>query len=1348
MTTRPLPGEHEYLPLWLAQRETFLWALTAVFSHYAAENREEMKSSGRGVSVSSELFDLATRYLSGQASNFDVGALATHLAKQGLALVSGAQLMQTLLNTFYEALLPDLKESATAHTLWRNLHEFQIVFLEKLAETREVVQLRAQEESQIALQQALYAQLEQQRQLRRLVEKHSQSLNEILQLNARLVRSTEERELLDEAVSGICQALQLGHVTIYERVTPTAVWRIRTTTTDQPEQVQPHNPGVAEALQQAWTNESGEFSHQRHKTRHASDLTIALALPLNEGRQGALLAYRDQVEAPEAVELPILLRAFSQGLANLWRNLLLLIETTQRTRELEILYGRYVDDIWRAEQAALTASMTEMGLRINRRLEPPPQTPHRLPLLLGEQVFGQLTLPADLELEEPEQEFVETLAQEMGAALHNAHLLQTTRAYSNQLQLAAEVSAATASLLERDRMIEVAVELIRARFDYYFVGLFLLDAAGEMALLQAGTGEAGKIQAARGHRLAIGSRSMIGQAIAQNEAIVAQNVAQATDFAPNPLLPDTRAELALPLRSRGQVIGALTVQSGQENAFSPESITVLQNLADQLATAINNADLFKQLETTLHETSLLYEIGRQISEAREQGDVFNALIEFARRSGLADMAQIIIDDPDYLTRPAVWSRDASSLEWLGRYPLQLSRYETPLDHNEIVIVREPIAEPQEGATDQLLSAGEPAEVTALIPIFAEPQRLGTLVLKLREGAGFAERGLPPFRALADQAAIILANQQLLRQAELLYQIGRSLSQALTRDDALLIAVEEIAQYTGAKQCRFVLYDVEMGVGKVAAAAFDRPEEETAVFPMGDDFVYTYLDRQRQPLLLDETTEGVPTAVLQQYVYSFAAQLSLLVPVISQQELIGFLALDSAGKRPFSPNHIILAQTVVEHLNTHLENLKLLDEALGSAQELIFLNQIQSNISSVLNVEELAQLVYREVGKLMDNSLFLLAQYDQASRHYRPLLAMKQGQLLPTEPRTLAPTEPLYAFLHGRYHLQTGANADAELPHAFPEVSQAQASLWIPLSREGAPIGLLSVQSLRPNAYRENHVQLLRSIATQTGLALENARLFEQIQANVEQLQQVDHLKNQFLANMSHELRTPLNSIIGFSRVILKGIDGPITTEQQEDLTSIYNNGQHLLTLINEILDLAKIGAGKMKLSFETVDVRVTVENALGTARSLVPPKVTLGSHIAPDLPTIEADPVRLRQILINLLSNAIKFTPQGEINLSVTRNGPDHILISVADTGIGIAQEDFDKLFIAFEQVDNSTTRTAGGTGLGLPITKWLVNRHGGELWLESRLGYGTTFFVRLPLSPPAEGQEEEGVEGLTAVAL
>jgi len=240
------------------------------------------------------------------------------------------------------------------------------------------------------------------------------------------------------------------------------------------------------------------------------------------------------------------------------------------------------------------------------------------------------------------------------------------------------------------------------------------------------------------------------------------------------------------------------------------------------------------------------------------------------------------------------------------------------------------------------------------------------------------------------------------------------------------------------------------------------------------------------------------------------------------------------------------------------------------------------------------------------------------------------------------------------------------------------------------------------------------------------------------MRRADELKSQFLANMSHELRTPLNSIIGFSRVILKGIDGPITELQQQDLTAIYNAGQHLLGLINDILDLSKIEAGKMELAFEDVDIADLVNSVMSTAVGLVKDKpVKLIKEIDDNLPIIHADPIRVRQVLLNLISNAAKFTEEGHIKvfarLQKGPHGLPEVLIGVEDTGPGIAKEDQEKLFKPFSQVDASPTRKTGGTGLGLSISRNLVEMHGGRIWVESEPGKGSTFYFTLPVIRPEE---------------
>jgi CheY-like chemotaxis protein len=247
---------------------------------------------------------------------------------------------------------------------------------------------------------------------------------------------------------------------------------------------------------------------------------------------------------------------------------------------------------------------------------------------------------------------------------------------------------------------------------------------------------------------------------------------------------------------------------------------------------------------------------------------------------------------------------------------------------------------------------------------------------------------------------------------------------------------------------------------------------------------------------------------------------------------------------------------------------------------------------------------------------------------------------------------------------------------------------------------------------------------------------------VEEMREVDRLKSQFLANMSHELRTPLNSIIGFARVILKGIDGPITELQQQDLTAIFNSGQHLLGLINDILDLSRIEAGKMELTFDQVNMAELITSVMSTAVGLIKDKpIELKREIAGNLPTVRADAMRVRQVLINFLSNAAKFTDEGEVIVKAyveeSTKGQPMVMISVTDTGPGISQEDQTKLFQPFSQVDASLTRKVGGSGLGLSICQHLIQMHGGQIGVHSSVGKGSTFYFSVPVfqsKPAPEG--------------
>lgn len=316
----------------------------------------------------------------------------------------------------------------------------------------------------------------------------------------------------------------------------------------------------------------------------------------------------------------------------------------------------------------------------------------------------------------------------------------------------------------------------------------------------------------------------------------------------------------------------------------------------------------------------------------------------------------------------------------------------------------------------------------------------------------------------------------------------------------------------------------------------------------------------------------------------------------------------------------------------------------------------------------------------------------------------------------------------------------------PLLPDTRSEAAIPLRIGKRMIGAIDIQATRTNAFTQTDIDVLQTLADQIAIAIDNARSYELAQQAINEMRELDRLKSQFLANMSHELRTPLNSIIGFSRVILKGIDGPISELQEQDLNAIYNSGQHLLRLINDILDLSKIDAGKMELAFDDVNLVDLLQSVVPTASGLLKDKpIQLLQNYAPDLPIVRADSMRLRQILLNLLSNAAKFTEQGSITIEANiQAGPGNqpeVIVKVIDTGAGIALEDQKKLFQPFSQVDASPTRKTGGTGLGLSISKRLVELHGGRIDVQSEVGKGSTFFFTLPLPkvketrPRVEGQ-------------
>ena len=296
-------------------------------------------------------------------------------------------------------------------------------------------------------------------------------------------------------------------------------------------------------------------------------------------------------------------------------------------------------------------------------------------------------------------------------------------------------------------------------------------------------------------------------------------------------------------------------------------------------------------------------------------------------------------------------------------------------------------------------------------------------------------------------------------------------------------------------------------------------------------------------------------------------------------------------------------------------------------------------------------------------------------------------------------------------------------------SGVRAILSVPMVREGRLVGSLGVTRNRPGEFPAETIELLRTFATQSALAIQNARLFQEIADKSRQLEAASRHKSEFLANMSHELRTPLNAIIGFSEVLAERMFGEVNAKQDEYLKDILESGRHLLSLINDILDLSKIEAGRMELEPADFDLPSAIDNALILVRERATRRgITLGRHLDEGLGTIRGDERKVKQVLLNLLSNALKFTPEGgRIDVRAALHG-GVAEVSVADTGVGIAPEDQAAVFEEFRQVGTADKKVEG-TGLGLALSQKFVELHGGRIWVESELGRGSTFTFTLPVS-------------------
>ncbi|HZG68997.1 MAG TPA: GAF domain-containing protein, partial [Herpetosiphonaceae bacterium] len=466
-----------------------------------------------------------------------------------------------------------------------------------------------------------------------------------------------------------------------------------------------------------------------------------------------------------------------------------------------------------------------------------------------------------------------------------------------------------------------------------------------------------------------------------------------------------------------------------------------------------------------------------------------------------------------------------------------------------------------------------------------------------------------------------------------------------------------------------------------------------------------------------------------------------VPMLQDGTPLGVITLWRNEVKPFTQRQIELVTTFAAQGAIALDNVRLFHELqtrtaelAHSVEELKALGEVGQAVSSTLDVHQVLTTIVTHATKLSATDAGSIYEFDSSTEEFRlraahgltPALmdAIRRARLL------------LHETLVGRAAFQRTPVEVPDLRHGPPDplaevMLQAgyRAALAIPILHEDRIIGGLVVRRKAPGRFPPRTVALLETFATQSTLAIQNARLFQEIEEKNSQLEIASRHKSEFLANMSHELRTPLNAIIGFSEVLLEQLFGELNPKQRDYLQDILVSGRELLALINEILDLAKVEAGRMELELGVFALAEALESGLTMVRERATRHgITLHLDVDPEFGLIEADELKVRRVIVNLLSNAVKFSPDGGRVDVIARRGEEDVQIAVHDEGPGISPEDQELIFEEFQQVGPGALQQHEGTGLGLALAKKLVELHGGRIWVESAVGAGSTFAFALPL--------------------
>ena len=810
-----------------------------------------------------------------------------------------------------------------------------------------------------------------------------------------------------------------------------------------------------------------------------------------------------------------------------------------------------------------------------------------------------------------------------------------------------------------------------------------------------------------------------------------------------------RTTLGVPLLRDGVVIGTFTVNRQRVEPFTERQIELVQTFADQAVIAIENARLLNELRQSLEQQTATADVLRVISSSPgELEPVFQAMLENATRICEANFGTLFRFDGTNFHPAAQFNTPTALLEvQMRRGPFQ----PPPGSQLDRVMRTKQVSHTADYVAEDVYSPAATfggARSLIAVPMLKDDSLIGVISIYRQEVRPFTDKQIALVQNLANQAVIAIENTRLLNE---LRQRTTDLTESLEQQTATSNVLEVISRSAfdlqavfetvaessvrlcGADRAFIFRFDGEL---LRMAVAFNAPEELK-------EFV------ERNPLgpsrhsasaraALERRTIHIPD-VLADPEYSYGAKdvealrTILAVPILKGDDLLGVMNIyHLEGVRPFTDKQIALVETFADQAAIAIDNVRLLDDLRQSLQQQTATADVLKVISrSTFDLKTVLQTLVESAARLCDADKATITRqiggvFYRAESYGFSSEFMDYVRNIPVVPER--GSNAGRALLEGKVVHIPDVQADPEYTFEAMRFEAYRTSLGVPMLREGIPIGVLALTRSEVRPFTDKQIELVSTFADQAAIAIENVRLFDEIQDKSRQLEEASQHKSQFLANMSHELRTPLNAILGYSELMADGAYGEPSEKMLGILKRLEANGKHLLGLINDVLDLSKIEAGQLVLELSDYCIQDIAQTVRSTLEPLAADKkLAFKLDLSPGLPPGHGDGRRLTQVLINLVGNAIKFTDAGEVAIKAeAHNGSFHV--SVRDTGPGISSADQVRLFQEFQQADNAITKKKGGTGLGLAISKRIVEMHGGKIWVESQPGQGSTFAFSLPV--------------------